>query len=69
MNEFGNYELHKFENSSSPKRVTSKWHGNNDTIESKKQLELNKLLVELQALEQAELELKLQDPKNSEKDL
>ena len=69
MNEFGNYELHKFENSSSPKRVTSKWHGNTDTIESKKQLELNKLLLELQALEQAEVELKLQDPKNSEKDL
>ena len=69
MNEFGNYELHKFENSSPPKRVTPTWPGNTDTIESKKQLELNKLLLELQALEQAEVELKLQDPKNSEKDL
>lgn len=69
MNEFGNYELHKFENSSSSNSVTSIWHGNTDTIESKKQLELNKLLLELQALEQAEVELKLQDPKNSEKDL
>ena len=69
MNEFGNYELHKFENSSPSKRVTPTWPGNTNTIESKKQLELNKLLLELQALEQAEVELKLQDPKNSEKDL